>query len=162
TVFPTLSVEALRVAMGVSTLVLMGDTADAGTLEGLRVGDVAVPTGPSGDIWLYYRDLPENMFLPATAIMSDTYDQHGAAIAGHIVLIGSSASGLFDIRFSALGEAVPGVSIHAQALEQMLSGTYLNRADWVAGLEVLIFAVAASVITLAVVISGPTRSEERR
>lgn len=154
-IFPALTVEALRVALGVTTLVLMGDTADAGTLDQLRIGDIAIPTGPTGDIWLYYRDLPPDMFLPAASLLGDDYAQLAPVIEGHIILVGSSASGLLDIRFSALGQAVSGVSIHAQALEQMLTGTYLNRADWVAGLEIVIFAVAAAIIVVAVVISGP-------
>ncbi len=155
TVFPALSAEALRLAMGVSTLVLIGDTADAGTLESLRVGDLAIPTGPTGDIWLYYRRLPQDLFVPARSVLSDDFLGLAPLVEGHIVLIGSSASGLLDIRFSPLGEAVSGVSIHAQALEQMLTGTYLNRADWVAGLEMVIFALAGATIILAVVIAGP-------
>src|SRR5690606_16313136 len=38
-VLPTLAVESLRVALGVSTLVVIGD--DAGMVEQLRIGDLA-------------------------------------------------------------------------------------------------------------------------
>jgi len=154
-VLPSLSAEALRVALGVSTLVVIGDSAGAGTVEQLRIGDFAVPTGPSGDIWLYYRHLPQAMYLPAREVLAPGYRDLTPQIAGHIVLIGTSASGLLDIRASALGTAVPGVSIHAQALEQMLTGTFLDRADWVGGLEMTIFALAGLLIVLAVILTGP-------
>jgi adenylate cyclase len=155
TVLPTLSAETLRVALGVSTLVVLGDSAGAGTVEQLRIGDFAVPTGPSGDIWLYYRHLPPETYVSARDLLSEGYADLAPLVAGQIVLVGASASGLLDIRASALGVAVPGVSIHAQALEQMLTGTFLQRADWVGGLEMVVFAVAGLLIVLAVIFTGP-------
>lgn len=154
-VFPTLALEALRVAMAVPTLVAIGDGLGQGTVEVVRVGELSMITGPSADLWLYYRPLDDAMFIPAAQILGDDPARLAERIAGHIVLVGTSASGLLDIRVSALGEAVPGVTIHAQALEQMLTGVFLDRADWVAGLELLIFALAGVLVVGAVVITGP-------
>lgn len=154
-VIPTLSVEALRVAMGVPTLVVMGDNVDGRTVEAVRVGDFSIPTGPTGDLRLYYRELPPETYIPATDVLDDDYAALAPLIAGHIVFIGSSASGLNDIRISPLGVPVPGVSIHLQALEQILTLTFLDRADWVSGLELLLLAASGLVIVLAVVVSGP-------
>ncbi|UXN69756.1 adenylate/guanylate cyclase domain-containing protein [Devosia neptuniae] len=150
---PTLSVEALRVAQGASTLVVLGDS--AGMVEGLRVGDYTVPTGPTGDMWLYYRHLEPSIYVPAADLLAQNYATLAPLVAGHIVFIGASASGLLDIRASTLGEAVAGVSIHVQALEQILTGTFLNRADWVAGLEIVVLAVSGLAIVLVLLSSGP-------
>ena len=152
---PTLSVEALRVAQGASTVVILGDTAGAGTVEEIRVGQVTVPTGPTGDLWLYYRPLPADLYIPAHMLLGEAAGGLAPRISGHIVLIGASASGLLDIRASALGEAVPGVAIHLQALEQMLTGVFLNRADWVGGLELLTIAASGLAVVLAVLLTGP-------
>ncbi|HTN60221.1 MAG TPA: CHASE2 domain-containing protein, partial [Devosia sp.] len=129
--FPTLAVEALRIAQGASTLVLLGDTAGTGALDALRIGAITVPTGPSGELWLYYRRLEPSRSISAHALLADDYAALAPAIAGNIVFVGASASGLLDLRASPLGDTVAGVSIHVQALEQMLTGVYLNRADWV-------------------------------
>ncbi|QDZ09977.1 CHASE2 domain-containing protein [Devosia ginsengisoli] len=152
---PTLAVEALRVAQNASTLVVLGDSAGAGTVNGLRIGQFEVPTGPSGDMWLYYRDLPETTYVPAARLLGADYAELAPMLSGHIVLVGASAAGLLDIRASALGEAVPGVSIHLQALEQMLTGTFLQRADWVGGLELLIIAVMGLAVVLVLLLTGP-------
>ncbi|WP_332690669.1 CHASE2 domain-containing protein [Devosia sp.] len=152
---PTLSVETLRVALGVSTLVVLGDTAGAGTVEGLRIGQFDVPTGPSGDMWLYYRELAPDTYVSAQRLLSADYNELAPLLSGHIVLIGASAAGLLDIRASPLGGAVPGVSIHLQALEQMLTGTFLHRADWVGGLELLLIAASAVAVVLALLLTGP-------
>lgn len=152
---PALSLEALRVAMGVPTLLVMGDSVDGRTVEAVRVGDISIPTGPTGELWLYYRALPPETYIPATDVLGDSYAALAPLIAGHIVFIGSSASGLNDIRISALGLPVPGVSIHLQAVEQILTQTFLDRADWVSGLELGLLVLAGLIIVLAVVISGP-------
>lgn len=152
---PTLSVEALRVAFGIDTLVVLGDSAGAGTAEGLRIGDLIVPTGPTGDLWLYYRDLPPSTYIPAHALLAEGYVELAPQLGGHIVLVGASAPGLLDIRASALGEAIPGVSIHLQALEQILTGTFLQRADWVGGLELLIIALIGMAVVLVLLFTGP-------
>lgn len=152
---PTLSVEALRVALGVPTIVVLGDNVDGRTVEAVRVGDIAIPAGPTGDLRLYYRELPPEIYIPATDLLDEDYAALAPLISGHIVFIGSSASGLNDIRISPLGVPVPGVSIHLQALEQILTQTFLDRADWVSGLELLLLAAAGLVIVLAVVVSGP-------
>jgi adenylate cyclase len=152
---PTLAIEALRVATGVPTLVVAGDSVDGRTVDSVRVGDFTVPTGPSGDLWLYYRELPPETYLPATDVLNNDYAVLAPLIAGHIVFIGSSATGLNDIRISALGTPVPGVSIHLQAIEQILTQTFLDRADWVSGLELFLLVLSGFAIVLAVVVSGP-------
>ncbi|WDR06071.1 adenylate/guanylate cyclase domain-containing protein [Devosia rhodophyticola] len=154
-VYPALSVEALRIAMGVSTLVVLGDTSGAAAVDGLRIGDLTVPTSADGGLWLYYRRLDPAMSISAATILGDNFSALAPDIAGHIVLIGASATGLGDVRAGALGQDVSGVSIHAQAIEQMLTGTFLNRADWVGGLEMALFALTGIVITVLTVFSGP-------
>ena len=141
--FPSLSVEALRVALGVQTIVVLGET-DAPYVEAVRVGDFTVPTMSEGDLWLYYREPSNDLYVSARDILGDDYQAVADRIAGHIVFVGTSASGLLDIHATTLGDNVPGVSIHAEALEQILSNTYLTRTDWVSGLEIVFFLVGVA------------------
>jgi adenylate cyclase len=152
---PTLSLEALRLAQGATTFVLLGDDNGAGTLDQVRVGDFTVPTDTHGELWLYYRPLPQHIFISAQDLLAADYLKLEPALAGHIVLVGTSAAGLLDIRASPLNEAVPGVSIHLQALEQMLTGSFLHRADWVGGLELLAITASAIAIALVLLLTGP-------
>jgi adenylate cyclase len=137
--YPSLAVEALRLALGVSTLVVLGDTGGQGYVEALRVGGLTVPTSASGDLW----------------ILGPDYAAQAERIAGHIVLVGTSASGLLDLHGTPLGDNVPGVSIHAQALEQMLAGSFLTRTDWVSGLEIVGFLLLGTLLVLTVLQLGP-------
>ena len=83
----------------------------------------------------------------AAAVLSGEADAE--KIAGSIVLVGVTAAGLQDIRVTPLGEAMPGVSIHAQVISQIMTAQFLNRPAWVDGAEVL--AIAA----LSLLLVGP-------
>jgi adenylate cyclase len=152
--FPSLSIESLRVALGASNIVVLGET-EAPFVEGVRVADFTIPTTPDGSLWLYYRPPDERLYVPAHEILGDGYAAVAERIAGHIVLVGTSASGLLDIHGTTLGDNVPGVSIHAQALEQILAGTYLTRTDWVSGLEIVGFGALGLLMIPIVLMLGP-------
>jgi len=152
-VFPSLSIEALRIAQGEDNVVVFGETG-APFVQGVRVGQISVPTTPDGGLWLYYRRLTPDLTLSAATILGPEYRRFEEAVDGNIILIGSSASGLNDRRGTAL-EDMPGVAIHAQAIEQMLSGKFLTRSDWVEGLETLTFLLLGASLVFGVLWSGP-------
>lgn len=156
--YPSLALEALRVALGASTYIIRG-AADAPAVEDIRVGDFTVPTTGAGELWLYYRPDTRDLYVPAGDILN-VKDEASLRqrIDGHIVLIGTSAVGLVDIRATALAENVPGVSIHAQAIEQILSGSFLWRPGWADGLEILCMAIIGITVIGVTVFLGPLTS----
>ena len=74
---------------------------------------------------------------------------------GKITVVGTSASGLFDLRSSALEKNIPGVTIVAQFIQQIVSGTFLQRPDWLGGLELISGLLLSIIITLAIQRFGP-------
>ncbi len=136
--YPSLAAEALRVAQGAETLLVRASPDTKNAIESLVVGDLEIPLSEAGLFYVYYRPDPKDLYVPAERILSgQNLDSLRPLIEGHIVLVGTSAVGLLDVRTSALGETVPGVSVHAQAIEQVLSGTFLTRPEWAAGAEIL-------------------------
>ncbi len=157
--YPSLTVESLRVAQGVSTIVVNAISDVGVAVESVRIGDFEIPTTANGAIRVYYdRDRPERYISAARLLGSALDEELAAKFAGHIVLIGASASGLLDIRTTTLGENVPGVSVHAQILEQIISGTFLYRADWIEGLELFGFVLIATYVVVMTLIAGPVVS----
>jgi adenylate cyclase len=139
---PTLASETLRIAMGGDDLILVSGEPDAGLL-GLRIGEIEVPTTPEGELWLHYAKPTPDRYISARKILAIDFtpDQ----IQGHIILIGTSAAGLMDLRFSPFG-SIPGVEANAQAIEQMLDGHFIERPSWSGGLEILILIVAGFLV----------------
>ena len=82
-------------------------------------------------------------------------------IAGKLVLIGTSAAGLNDIKTTPVDPAMPGVEIHAQVLEAALTRAVLSQPNYaivvefcaaiVLGLLVIAFAPQFGPVTLVVV-----------
>ncbi len=135
---PSLSAEAIRVYLQENRYRVSTDT--RGAVAQVDIGHLTLPTNRRGELWIHYRPDMSAQSLPAWQLFQAQPD---ARLQGAIVLVGSSAQGLQDLRFSPLGGMVPGVQIHAQAIEQMLSGTSLQRPYWSSPLEALTLLLAA-------------------
>ena len=71
-----------------------------------------------------------------------------SAIDGHIVLIGTSAVGLSDLRATPLNPLEPGVDLHARAIEQIMAHHFLTRPAWATGAEFLGAALLSAALVL--------------
>ncbi|MDX5360912.1 MAG: adenylate/guanylate cyclase domain-containing protein [Alphaproteobacteria bacterium] len=151
---PAFLVEVLRVAQGASTLaVRTGDARSAlgldgaGGVEVLRVGAVDIPTTPDARLWLHLPKALETPRIPAWTLLEETVPGEVAEqIAGHIVLVGVTAAGAADLHALPGHTTVSGAEVQAQALSQILQGSYLNRPAWADGAEILMLLVLASVL----------------
>lgn len=157
--YPSLAIDALRVAQGEKTIVVFGAEAEPGIIEGLRVGQLSIPTARTGEMWMYYSRETPRRYVSAKDVLASSPDHPvDQDIAGNIIFVGTSAVGLLDIRTSARGERIPGVSVHAQIVEQVLTSEYLTRPDWVEAMEVVLFAVIAFMIVVTTIYFGPIYS----
>jgi adenylate cyclase len=143
-VYPGLVAEALRVAAGVSNYSLVTDDRTArpnsAALTAVRIGKYLVPTDTFGRTLVYLTEPVPDRYVPAWKIMMDQAE--GLIPKDSIVYLGSSATGLQDLRFGTLGKIIPGVEIHAQLTEQAMLGVFATRPLWVQGLETLVMALA--------------------
>jgi adenylate cyclase len=140
--FPALSLEALRVAQGASTYLVrwagaqgLESFGERTGMSNIRVGNVSIDTDAQGRIALYDSGHMAQRFISARDVMNDSVPAE--RIDGHIVLVGTSAVGLKDLRNTPLQDSIPGVEVHAQILEQMLSQSFLERPDYADGGEFL-------------------------
>lgn len=153
--YPGLSIETLRLALGIKTMVALGDTRDDHTLDAIKIGPFTVPTTAEGNLVLYDRAPDPKEVISAAAILGDDYRSMADQISGRIILIGTSASGLLDLHATPLSPSIAGVRIHAAVIDQIVSGAYLARADWVQGLEILVFIIAGALLVGVVLRLGP-------
>jgi len=144
TLVPSLIAEALRVAQGAKNYTTQ-TVAQAGVgLSGVRIGRQSVPTTPQGEVWVHYSQPVAQRYIPAWKVLAGEVPD--AELAGNILLVGSSAQGLMDLRFSPLGAALPGVEVHAQALEQLLTGAGLVYPSWAHALQMLVALFAGLLV----------------
>ncbi len=153
---PALSVELLRVAQGAGGHVLR-TTEGSGEVSGgtvaavaMRTGALSFPVEADGAFRIHFSGYRTERVTPAARVLEagEIDSELQARVAGRIVLIGSSAQGLFDIRTTPLDPAIAGVTLHAEIIEQIVAGEFLSRPDWMPGLELLVVVLSGLTLTL--------------
>ncbi|MEO0977075.1 MAG: adenylate/guanylate cyclase domain-containing protein [Pseudomonadota bacterium] len=144
-VHPALSVELLRVATGQNAFAVKSDEAG---ISAVVVGGVEVPTDRNGRIWVHYTPSSPDRFVSAADIANGTFDT--SKIQNHLILFGTSATGLLDLKATPVNPAMPGVEVHAQILENILSQSFLTRPNYALGAE-LVATTVLSLLTLLLV-----------
>ena len=144
-ILPALTIEALRLRAGEPSLLIRSSPRG---VTAINVGGHVVPTDRDGRIWVRFGRHGSIPYMSAADVLAGTGDE--AAIAGRIVLVGSTAAGLFDIKRTPLSPATPGVEVHAHLLETVLTGTHLRRPTMILGAEVIAIA-AAGLLVVALV-----------
>jgi adenylate cyclase len=160
---PSLAAEALRVGLGASGFIGRYSGAQAAKsfgentgLNAVKIGPLAVPTDAKGEVAVHYS-LPrpresDPRYISASKIIAGDFDR--ARIADRIVLVGSSAAGLNDLKATPLTPDMPGVEIHAQLIEQILSQDFLFRPDWGPGAEILFAVFFGIIVIIAIPLVG--------
>jgi adenylate cyclase len=143
---PSLSFEMLRVATGTDTIFIKTDQAG---IQSIGVKGFQIPTDRNGQLWVHFARNDPSIYVPAVDVL-----EGGAPpekIKGKLVLIGTSAAGLNDIKTTPVSRAMPGVEIHAQVLEAALTKSLLSQPPYGPALE---FG-AALVLGILVIVFAP-------
>ena len=122
---PSLTFEILRVATGSGTILIKAEKAG---IKSLAVKGFALPTDANGQLWVHYARNDPSLYISAINVLERTVAPD--KIAGKLVLIGTSAVGLNDIKTTPVSPAMPGVEIHAQVLESALTGEVISQPNY--------------------------------
>jgi len=79
-------------------------------------------------------------------------------LKGKIILVGTTAPGLFDLRSSPVANVYPGVEIHANLVAGMIDGTIKQRPPYVLGAEVVLLLFSGVTMALLLPIVSPLRA----
>lgn len=106
-------------------------------IEALRLDGRRIPLDRTGNLLVNYRGRHRTFpHLSAGALLDGTAD--GGALEGKMVLLGTTAAGLKEIRTTPLDAAQPGVEIHATVLDNLLAGDPIAVPPWARTLQVLL------------------------
>jgi adenylate cyclase len=143
---PSLSFEMLRVITGSDTIFIKSD--QTGIIS-IGVKGFTIPTDAKGQLWVHFAHRDPSIYVSAADVLDGTAPPE--KIKGKLVLIGTSAVGLNDIKTTPVSAAMPGVEIHAQVLESALSRGVLSQPSY--GIAVEFFA--ALLLGLLVIVFAP-------
>src|SRR5579872_429195 len=153
---PSLSLEMLRVISGTSTILAKYDPAG---VKSVAVKGLDIPTDKNGRFWVHFAPHDPSIYVSAASVLDGTAPLD--KIKGKLVLIGTSAVGLSDIKTTPVSAAMPGVEVHAQVLEAALTHAVLAQPNYgiaieflgalVLGILVIAFAPSFGPVTLVAV-----------
>jgi adenylate cyclase len=148
-IVPSLAAELLRVAAGGNAFAIKTDRAG---IRSFVVAGVEVPTDRHGRLWIHYAKQRPGLYISARDLLAGEVAPE--RLAGKLALIGTSAVGLLDIKATPLQHNVPGVEVHAQVLEMILTGQLLQRPHYALGAEVSVLAIVSLLIIALVPVLG--------
>ncbi len=162
---PTLSLEALRVGQGaeqsnqVKTSRGSGNKDFSGglSISSVRTGQVIVPVDHDGALRVRYSGAEKERVISAHEILDpEGLPQHIANdVAGKIIFVGTSVTGLFDLVRTPISDRIAGVHVHAEIAEQILDGAFLVNPDWALGLERLIAVLIGLTVVILLALNFP-------
>lgn len=81
-----------------------------------------------------------------------------AVLKGTIVLVGTTAPGLVDLRATPVNPEYPGVEIHANIIKSILDMRFKSRPDWAGAIEGIVILLVGLALSLALAALSPLRS----
>ncbi|MET0443925.1 MAG: CHASE2 domain-containing protein, partial [Pseudorhodoplanes sp.] len=147
---PSLSFEMLRVASGTETILVKSDRAG---IKSVAVRGFEVPTDRNGQLWVHFAKHDPSIYIPAAAILDGSAPAQ--AVAQKLVLVGTSAVGLLDVKTTPLDASIPGVEVHAQVLESALTRTVLSQPNYAIGAELLTALLLGLIVIWLAPMFGP-------
>src|SRR5947207_6993832 len=148
---PSLSFEILRVATGTDTIFIKSDKAD---IKSIDVKVFEVPTYRNGQLWVHFARRDPSIYVSASDVLEGRVAPE--RIARKLVLIGTSAVGLLDLKTTPIDPVMPGVEVHAQVLESALTRAVLSQPNYGIVVE-LCAAIVLGILVHAVARAfGPT------
>jgi adenylate cyclase len=127
---PSLSFEILRVVTGTPTIIVKTEKAG---IKSIVVRGLELPTDYNGQLWVHFAHQDPSLYVSAVDVLDGSVAPE--KIDGKLVLIGTSAVGLNDIKTTPVSPAMPGVEIHAQVLEAALTKSLLAQPLYAPVLE---------------------------
>ena len=131
-VVPALTIDLLRVASGAGGVLIRSDESG---VQNVAVSGLELPTDQHGRVWIHFSPHDMARYVSAKDVIEG--NALPERFSGKLVLIGTSAVGLLDVKTTPVHSAMPGVEIHAQLIEAALSKSLLKAPASAIVLEML-------------------------
>ena len=154
----SLSASTLRLAFG-------GDAPRAGSTTTrflgrdyrqpwIEVGGLKVPLNRDGTVHVPYRAGAPFPYVSAADVLKGRAKV--AQLENRVLLVGSTAPGLSDLRVTPFSSTFPGVEIHAHLITGMLDGNTRHMPAWADDARLLAVLLLGGLIAWVVIRLGPT------
>ena len=140
---PSLSLEAIRLHNKEKSYLIETDQSG---VQQIKTRSTNFETNENGLKFIKFKKFSENGYISASDIYQNNFNQN--IVNNKIVLIGSSAEGVFDLVKIPTGDIIPGVQVHANIIENILSKDFLKINYITKIIENLILVISFLVIAI--------------
>jgi adenylate cyclase len=142
-IVPGLVLDLLRVVTGSGVILVRTDESG---VRSVAVPGLELPTDQNGRIWIHFSPHEQSRYVSAKDVIEGKVGPE--RLAGKLVLLGTSAIGLLDVKTTPIDAAMPGVEVHAQLIESTLSQSLLAAPGYAIVIELLAAVVACVTLSL--------------
>jgi len=135
--YPSLALEIVRASTGIDTVYV--NYSELG-IESIQIGTFAIPTDRYGRFIVNFRG-PNHTFkyYSALDIYNGNFDPK--ELEGKVALIGTTAAGLNDLRAIPFESVYPGVEVHANIIDNILTNDFIQIPTWIDGFNIMILFI---------------------
>jgi adenylate cyclase len=117
-------------------------------IEGIRMGNLVIPTDEKGHMLINYLG-PEKTFpeYSITDILQGKVPK--GTFRDKIVLVGTTAVGLYDMRNTPFAAVYPGLEVHATVIDNILEKAFIHKPKWTRifdALAIVLFALIMGIL----------------
>lgn len=151
--YESLSLAVLRVMFG-QPEITSGFPAKGAALEWLQVADLRIPVDSSAAAQIPYRG-GQGSFQYVSAVDVIRGRVARQTLEGAIVLVGTTAPGLMDLRSTPVSAVYAGVEIHANMIAGVLDKAIKHAPSYAQGAELVSLALGGLLLTFSLPLLGP-------
>lgn len=150
-VYPSLTLEMIRVALQEKRITVDYDPQG---VEAIYLGEKRIPTDQFGRLLVNYAGASHSYtYLSAADVYYNKVPKE--KLEGKIVMVGTSAAGLLDLRSTPFDSTYPGVEVHANVLDNLINDKFLARPSWALGADVVTIIVSVLLTFVILLIPSP-------
>lgn len=131
----------------ISVLTETDATGDKHALVAIDASGLKIPVDENGSALVPYRG-PQGSFSYISAVDVIEGKAPIEVLEGTLVLVGTSAAGLLDLRVTPLGNRYPGVEVHANLLSGMLDENFRHQPDYTKAIELLQILISGLLLSV--------------
>lgn len=145
-IYPSLALEVIRTISDAKKVYV---NYDQNGVSDIQVGEFFIPTDRYGRTIVNFRGGEKSFkYLSAADIIKGNFDPKD--IEGKIAIVGTSAAGLLDLRATPFESIYPGVEVHANVVDNILTQNFIQKPSWVDGLNLLHIFILSFILLLLV------------
>ena len=153
-IYPSLALQAVLSFLGEHISLVTPHYGNTIKLEGVKHGSKVIPTDEAGQVLIPFIGKSYTFpYYSATDVLHGNIPKD--ALAGKILFVGTSATGLGDLNATAVQNPFPGVEIQATIANGILQDNFSESPEWTYGATIVLTVLFGLIATFIFPYLGP-------